>query len=309
MTQIILILTIFFNIFLSVFILVYGMKSLMHRLFSLLSFIAAIWTFTNYMANELTSVAWLQSTYAFGCLVISTGFIWTTSIRNNTLATKKASLIIVPTSILLFISSFKEEFIIKSYSGTPINFILNGEIGWGLILHTIYYLVISILILGVLYNLYHTSRNSTEKNQIKYILIGSLICLTTTMVSSFILPYFSTFVFAGLDSIGFLIFLMFIAYSITRHDLFKIKVITTQIIVFLLWTLMISHILIEKDIHAMTLEIAMLAIAVIFGIILIRYVFYSIEQTKRIEELNSELKQAYSKMDNLNNELQTPVLK
>lgn len=279
------------------------MKSLMHRLFSLLSFIAAIWTFTNYMANGLTSVAWLQSTYAFGCLVISIGFIWTTSIRNNTLAIKKASLIIIPISILLFISSFKEKFIIKSYSGTPINFILNGEIGWGLILHTIYYLAISISILSVLYNLYHTSKNSGEKNQIKYILIGSLICLTTTMVSSFILPYFSTFVFAGLDSIGFLIFLMFIAYSITRHNLFNIKVITTQIIVFLLWTLMISHILIETDIHAMKLEIAMLTIAVIFGIILIRYVFYSIEQTKRIEELNSELKQAYSKIHNLNNEL------
>jgi di/tricarboxylate transporter len=73
--------------------------------------------------------------------------------------------------------------------------------------------------------------------------------------------------------------------------------------VFLLWTLMISHILIETDIHAMKLEIAMLTIAVIFGIILIRYVFYSIEQTKRIEELNSELKQAYSKIHNLNNEL------
>ncbi len=307
MTQIILFLTIFFNLFLGVFILTYSRKSLSHQLFSLMSFLAAIWTFTNYMTDRLSSPSWLATTYALGSAVISIGLLWTFSITEKKLVKWKV-FSILSAGLIFFVSSLQQGFITTTYHEMNSDLIFIGKPQFGLILYTIYYFIMAGLIVGKIYLTLRISGIEEDRKQLRNILVGAFITLSVVALNSFIFPFLFIHWFEGFDSIGFLVFLMFIAYSITRHNLFNIKVITTQVIVFLLWTLMISHILIEKDLHAMTLELAMLLIAIIFGIILIRYVFYSIEQTKKIDKLNLDLKDAYSRINDLSSELNNSQL-
>ncbi len=83
--KIILFLVIFLNLLLGIFILAQNKKSLSNRLFALIGVLAAIWTFANYMTSISTSIIWLQSTYAFGSLVMSAGLIWILLLTENRL--------------------------------------------------------------------------------------------------------------------------------------------------------------------------------------------------------------------------------
>jgi hypothetical protein len=107
---IILIVVIFINILLGVFVLTQNLKSLNNRLFSLLSFIAAIWTATNYMTGISPAVEWLNSSYALGSVVIATGLIWTSLITEKKLKLKEVFTISV-FALIFFVCAFIPGFI------------------------------------------------------------------------------------------------------------------------------------------------------------------------------------------------------
>ena len=74
--KIILLTTVFLNVILSFFVISQNPKSINNRFFALLSFAGAIWTFSNYMTGIDQTPLWLESTYAFGSLVIGIGITW-----------------------------------------------------------------------------------------------------------------------------------------------------------------------------------------------------------------------------------------
>jgi len=297
--KVILILVIFLNLILSVFILAQNTKALSNRTFSLLSFLAAIWTFTHYMLNISQSVYWFTRIYALGSLVISTGLIWTIIITEKSISVKKI-LIIFLTALLFFIFSIQPGFITQLSNKDHITITSMSNPGWGLTLYTIYYAIFALLIIWKLYNAQKTTNDNIEKSRFRFILIGALVSLIASAFTSFIIPFSTISLSGALDSIGFLIFLLFIAFAITKHSLFNIKVIAIQIIVLFLWIFLIFHIIIETDPRQIVIKLITLFIALIFGIILIRSVLYNIKQDKKIEKLTNDLNNAYSDINNLN---------
>src|SRR3989344_1734270 len=98
-TMIIQFIVIFLNLVLGIFILSQDFKSSSNITFSLMSFVASIWSFANYMSDSSVSLIWMKSSYALGVIAIAIGYLWTISITKNQLKIKRHLLVIVTTLI------------------------------------------------------------------------------------------------------------------------------------------------------------------------------------------------------------------
>lgn len=281
---------IFLNLLLGVFILNHNSKSTNNRLYFVISICAALWTFTRYMITIFPTIFWLQSTYAFGSLVMSMGLVWVLFLSEKKLKIITTSIIIF-ISLFFFFGSYYNGFIIttKSHVGQGATFI--GEPGWGLVLYTLYYIILSTVIVWRLYKYQNVAFNLEKKYQLRYILGGSLFTLLTSGLSSFILPLFSVFLFGWIDSFGFLIFLISVAYSITRHKLFDIKIVAIELGILILWITILLRIGISIDTREILLESILFIISVILGIILIRTSLREAHQREELADLNLHLAQ------------------
>ena len=296
-TQIILIIVIFFNLILSLFVFTQNTKSLNNKLFSLLSFVAAIWAFTNYMTGIYPIPFWLESTYAFGDLVISIGLIWTLIITDKIFDKIKVTIISL-ISLLFFVLSYSNGFIAKSYEQIYIGGVFTGIPGWGLWIYTIFYLLWAFLILFKLFRAQITD-NHEEKIRIGYVFYGALFTLTITAFTSFIFPSLSIFYFSGLDSIGFLIFLTLIGLSIIKGHLFNIKIITTELVTFVLWIFVLIRTILSTTNEEILINSSLLILLIIFGILLIKSVIKEVAQRENIEKLAVDLQKANDKLKDL----------
>ena len=269
--KIILAIVVFLNLSLSLFVITQDRKSLNGRFFALLSFLAALWAFANYMTGVYEIPFWLESTYALGATLVAVGLIWVLVITNQ-IFDKKKTLLISLVALIFFISSYVPGFIAKQYDQIYIGGVFTGEPGWGLFVYTIFYLLGAFLILWKLFITRKGSTESNRKSQLESIFIGALITLVITALTSFILPSLSIFSFSGLDSVGFLFFLTFIAYAITRQHLFNIKVIATELITFALWVFILIRTILAENIQDRMIEGGLLLVTIVVGILLIRSV-------------------------------------
>ncbi len=295
----ILILVIFFNISLGTFVLMQNPRCLPNQIFSLIGLFAAIWTFASYMAGISSEVLWLKSTYAFGSIVIFLGLIWALVITKNQYS-KKIFLLLAPISLFFFVGSYCTNFIILNNNTILPGGIFLGGHGLGLTMYTIYYLITAFFMLWIILDSKRKATNKDQANQLKYILIGMISSLTISAFSSFILPHFSIFLFLGIDNIGFLLFLIFVTYSITEYNFFNIKIIAAEIVIFILWALILTNILLtNKYYETLVFSISALFVTIILGILLIRSILHSMQQDKKIDKLTSDLSSAYLEITEL----------
>ncbi len=304
--KITIIIAIFINLILGIFVLTQNIKSFNNKLFAILTFLSATWTLTNYISGVNNSIFWFNSTFAFGSLVIAAGLIWTLQLTDKKTDNKKIFFILF-FSILFFVSSFYPGFLIKSYDLIYSEYLAISKPGWGLPIYSIFYLITAFLIIYKLISSYKNCTNPDEKKQLKLITSGAFIALTFSSSTTFIFPYFFGFSIWGIDSIGFLIFLTFIAYSITKHHLFNIKVIMVEVVIFGLWVMMLTRLILAKTWQDIVIESSLLTITVIFGIMLIRSVFHEIHQRIHIEKLAKDIKIAYTKVREVNENLEEKI--
>jgi uncharacterized membrane protein len=226
--------------------------------------------------------------------MISTGFVWTLLISGKKLTRTKVS-VIYSIAVIFACGSYFNGFITETYNSSKHEIIFLGDTGWGIIIYGIFYTTVSLLILLTLYKSINRTKDTENKRRLKNIFIGALITLAVTAFTSTILPgLYSMFLFSSLDSIGFLIFLLFIAYSITRHHLFNIRVIAIEVVTFGLWATLLVRILLATTRQEILTEAGLLAISIIFGILLIRSTLNEIKQQEHIEKLSDELRKAYA---------------
>ena len=296
--NIILATVVFLNLCLSFFVVSQDSRSTNNRFFSFFGLIAAIWTFTNFMTGVYASPFWLESTYATGAFVIGIGIAWILVVTSG-LFSKKKTLFIAVLALFFAIGSYYPGFIARSYDQIYAGGVFTGTPGYGLYVYTI------IFILGagfILFNIYQTQKilpRGERRSQLMSIFYGTLILSAVSACTSFIFPSLSIFSFSGLDSIGLLFFLFFIAYSITKQHLFNIKVIATELITFVLWIFILIRGLIAENLQEMLVEGILLIVTIVVGILLIRSVIREVQQREKIQLLATDLEKANVRLTEL----------
>jgi hypothetical protein len=292
--KILLVLIIFTNFLLGFFVLGQNPKIRSNRLFCILSVLAAFWTLANYMSGAQNSIFWLKSSYALGSFVITSGVFWTFTIVERKIS-KLFRSILIATSILFFILCYVPGFMSKSYEQAFSHILVPSTPGYGALIYLFYYLTVAYLILWNLLKKYRSTIDIKERAQFRLILTGAFIALLTSLISTLMPIIFQVTIWA-IDAVGFLIFLIYVAYTITRHNLFNIKVIAIEIFTALLWVFILMRAFTAQTAHEAGVELFFLAITIVLGTVLIRTLLHEQKQTEHIEQLTRQLKAAYGEL-------------
>lgn len=87
-----------------------------------------------------------------------------------------------------------------------------------------------------------------------------------------------------------------LAYAITKHHLFDIKVIATELVIFSLWLFLLTRIFLSETISDKISDIVLLVLGIFLGILLIKSVLREVEQRGKLEVLTKELTAANAEL-------------
>lgn len=139
-----------------------------------------------------------------------------------------------------------------------------------------------------------------QKKQIKPMLIGIISTFTLILLFNFIFPAFlsnSKFIIFG----AFFVFpfITGTAYSIFKHRLLNIKVISTEILVFSLAIVILLDVVTSQDILSLSFRLFIFMLVIGVGITLVKSVIREVKQREQLEILDKELGEANEKLKSL----------
>ena len=140
----------------------------------------------------------------------------------------------------------------------------------------------------------------TERTQLIFIIVGTVITFILILIFNFVLP--ALFGIAQFVSLGGIFLIPFIAltfYAIARHQLFEVKVIATEMLIFVIWVAIIIELLMANSLKERIVEGGILLLMIIFGIFLIRSVRLEVSRREEFELLSKELGAANEKLKEL----------
>jgi signal transduction histidine kinase len=148
------------------------------------------------------------------------------------------------------------------------------------------------------YFLFRRLRNSLsdEQSAIRIILVGTIVGYLGGCTNYFlwygipVMPY---------GNISASIYLALVAYAITKHRLFNMKVVATEFLIFSLWLFIFVRLLLAQSPNDQFADGGLLAVSLLVGTLLIRSVDREVEQRERIEKQEKDLEEANKRQENL----------
>jgi signal transduction histidine kinase len=146
---------------------------------------------------------------------------------------------------------------------------------------------------------YRESNNETEKAQIVYLFIGYFTGANIAFVTNLIAPWFGYFELNWVGQMTGVLMVGFATYSIIKHRLFDVRVITTELLTFALWMFLLTRTLLAETLNEQLINGSVFLATFIFGIFLIRSVLSEVEQREEIERLAKDLEKANVRLKEL----------
>ncbi len=158
------------------------------------------------------------------------------------------------------------------------------------IIYILYYFCSSFLRLFKKYLNY--SKNDPKKFQILYIFIGYTLSGVISFNTNLLLHTMGNFKYIWIGPTSTIFVALAITYAVTRHHLFNIKVITTEIFVLLLWIFTLVKITAFEQKGNASTSVIFLVVSILIGILLIKSVKKQAEQYEENRRLVLELAHA-----------------
>src|SRR3989344_2963586 len=269
------------------------------NLFFLLFAVAtSLWMFNNFYLRVEPTTTLLRLSYGIGALVASIGLVWVNYFLKKNIS-NFVTYIAFPISLLLFWISSSSDLIIVSLKSIE-TFGYEAETGQLFQLYSLYIGAVVLALLIMLIKNLVAETDKLRKQQIFYVLIGTFIFSIVSIIVSFLVPVLlNTLSFTTFDNIGFSIFLGMIGYAIIRHQLFDIKVIATELLVFSLWIFLLIRIFLSDVLRDQIIDGGLLALVIFFGILLIRSVLKEVRLREEIAKLAEDLRVANAELNKL----------
>lgn len=145
--------------------------------------------------------------------------------------------------------------------------------------------------------------NSDNKNKIVMMTSGIMLFLLVFSASNIYGELFKNYEINLIGPLGMILFIGFTAYIITAYKTFNSHVVSGQILVYALWSLIFSLMFISNItvIHYVVAVTFLLAIA--FGILLIKSIKREVSQREHLEELSYQLEKSNLSLAEANDKL------
>ena len=139
-----------------------------------------------------------------------------------------------------------------------------------------------------------------ERTQFRMVLMGLIIMLVLIIAFNFILPaFFDIQKFVPLAAVFIFPFIAFTAYAIFKHHLLNVKVISTEILAFLLVVVTFSEIVIAQSLVEVLFRVGEFILVSIIGIFLIQSVLREVQQREELERLNKQIEDQNQQLQEL----------
>ena len=135
-----------------------------------------------------------------------------------------------------------------------------------------------------------------EKIHIKYIFFGTFFASVIGVFTNLILPVFGNFSAFWFGPVATMIMVLFVSYAIIRHRLFDVRVVTAEFLTGLLWFFILLRLFFVQTPKERLFEGALLLVAIILGVLLIRSAVKEVAARERIEALARHLKKANARL-------------
>lgn len=280
------------NLLISLMVWKSNPKAKLNIYFGLFGFITFIQILFDFIFRFVPTLFILRCSYAFAALIPIMAIPWLYEICDFHIRKKWIKLLLFLPGIAFFIISFMDGLIVKEIKGLSI-LGFRGVLGPFFYFYTFYF-VIYVISFAIL--LYRSLKNSDrlKKIQLKYILCGMLLYAGSATIFSLVLPtFFNIYDFTLLDAPSFIFFVGFTGYAITKHHLFDVKVIATELLTFVLWIILLIKIFLSAGTQDIILNSIILMFVVFFGVLLIRSVTSEVKQKEQMEKMAKDMEKAY----------------
>ncbi|MEJ0021841.1 MAG: ATP-binding protein [Candidatus Doudnabacteria bacterium] len=271
-------------------------NSITNRTFLWFSLIAILWNTTSYLSYQFTStvlILWLlriQLFFAVWYCFFLFRFFYVFP-NEKIIFSKIHKFIIIPFVALTSLVT------LSPLAITEVNRASNqgksGDvIGLGMILFGV--TVVSLIASGIVVFFEKRKRKKgKERTPYNYILIGTIITFSLYIVFNFVFPVFLQNVrYISYGAIFSFPFIAFTSYAIIRHRFLDVKVISTEILVFVLSAVTLIEILTSQSIPVVLVRILEFFLVLVIGILLIRSVVREVKQREQLEILDKQLEAA-----------------
>jgi len=278
-------------------------KSWTNRLFGMLAFLIDAYIVVNYISlhpphsTAVSQLFWIRIVM-FTCSFIGPVLLLLVStFPGRVFSLKKKFFIPVLSLMIISAAASLSPLVFKSIeypNGSPV-----PVPGPGIILFLLDFVGLFLVSFGVLIYKYHKAVDQ-EKSKLLLFLLGVLFTFTLmgvlTVIAVVVLKT-SSGVFLG--PISFVILSSFVAFAIIKHGLFNIKVITTKILIGILWIVFFSRIFIYESVQQFTIDMVLFLVVFIFGIGLARSVEREVKQKDEASNLAKSLEEANLRLQEL----------
>jgi len=148
-------------------------------------------------------------------------------------------------------------------------------------------LILFSVVMGVVMLIRRTLKAPKEqKRQFSFVMYGMLLTFLLLMIFNFILPaFFNDPQFTLFGAIFLLPFVAFTYYSISRYHLLNTKIISTEILAFVLAVATLLELVISQSLTEVLLRTAIFVLVLVFSVFLIQSVHREVEQREQLAEL------------------------
>jgi len=176
------------------------------------------------------------------------------------------------------------------------NTIVFGQWYWIYVLYILFFFLYGFI---RIFRKYLKAIDKTERTQIIFLLIGYAVGANISFATNLLAPWFGYF---GLNWVGqttSVLMIVFTTYAIVRHHLFDARIITTELLTFFLWILLLSRTLLASSLQEQLIEGVVFLLTLILGIFLIRSVIHEVRAREEIERLAKDLEKANKRLREL----------
>lgn len=169
--------------------------------------------------------------------------------------------------------------------------------GWYLVyfVYIVTYFMLGFTILGFSFRRAH----GIERKQIQYVFWGTFIASNLGMLTNLILPSLDIFYFNWLGNLLSISMVGFITFAILKHHLFNVKVIATELLVFLIWVAVFVEVILADNLTDRLIELGLFFAVIVVGVLIIRSVLKEVQQKEEFEKLSKALAAANERLKKL----------
>ncbi len=282
------------NLLFAVFVYFKNPKSKINVFFSGSVLMIVLWSISVIFANLTNGyVLWIKSAYFCSTVALLFFLFFLRYFPSPKLPFNKIIFYLLVFLGIIFLSLiYPTRFLIKLDPSIQYTQQINPDeiFGIGIDFYLYYFVFYMIFALSSFLSKYKKA-NKIEKMQIKLTAAGILIFMFLAILANLFIPRFFEIDLGNIGPAFSFIMVGFIGYAIGRYKLFELKIIATEIIIVLIWTILLVQIMVAENTFLKVLGGIVLITFSFLGYSLVKSIHKEIEFRKKLQKAYQELKQ------------------